>query len=154
MRQVIVLYDDSRRPNQEIKSITGKKSYGNTIFKRVSLRDRAKNRFLGNELVCDFVDLDSFNVQDISVSPDSVSVFKLYSNYEMLDMDKVGILLEKSLYAKECYCIKCDSNIAAIIYPDINFFLREAVKDVEASYEDIDSDAFIDLSKVNNFRTF
>ena len=38
MKKVIVIYDDSLKPNKEIRSIPGDKSYGDTIFKRVTLK--------------------------------------------------------------------------------------------------------------------
>ena len=40
MKQIFVIYDDSKMPGKEIKTITGAKSYGETIFKRVTLKDR------------------------------------------------------------------------------------------------------------------
>ena len=40
MKRIFVIYDDSKMPGKEIKTITGAKSYGETIFKRVTLKDR------------------------------------------------------------------------------------------------------------------
>ncbi len=44
MKKVIIIYDDSRKPGPEISAITGKKSYGNTIFKRRSLMEWSRLR--------------------------------------------------------------------------------------------------------------
>ena len=40
MKRIYVVYDDSKMPGREIRTITGDKSFGDTIFKRVTLRER------------------------------------------------------------------------------------------------------------------
>ena len=42
MKSIVVVYDDSLKPNREISTITGNKSYGDTIFKRITLKNRMK----------------------------------------------------------------------------------------------------------------
>ena len=39
-KKVVFIYDDSERPNQKIKEITGDKSFGETILKRKTLKER------------------------------------------------------------------------------------------------------------------
>ena len=51
MKKVIVIYDDSLKPNKEIRSITGDKSYGDTIFKRVTLKNRMREEIEKNKNV-------------------------------------------------------------------------------------------------------
>ena len=56
MKQIIVIYDDSIMPEHEVKSITGKKSFGDTIFKRVSLKRRMKEVIEKNPSVVTVLD--------------------------------------------------------------------------------------------------
>lgn len=152
MKKVIVVYDDSRKPDSEISAITGKKSFGNTIFKRQSLKERAKGKFAGLENVETFLSLsDGGSFDEI---PEDYSVFKLYSDHEITDRDAVKVLLEKSIYAKENYTVYCKGRPAAVIYPSIRAFRsQESITD-ENGYERIESDAFTDLSDSATFRMF
>ena len=58
MKKVTVIYDDSRKPDREIRVITGHKSFGDTIFKRQSLRQRSRNMFIEYEIVNAFMESD------------------------------------------------------------------------------------------------
>ena len=153
MRKVLFIYDDSIKPNQDIKSITGKKSFGNTIFKRMSLKDRVKQRVCQIEFVDKFFDADDFKEDVIRSLTADYSVFRMYSGYEILDIDKLSVLIEKSLFAQECYDIMCGEQVVAVMYPGINDYMVCSNK-ASGANERIVSDAFVDLSDINNFRTF
>ncbi|MBR4718894.1 MAG: hypothetical protein IKP31_01485 [Lachnospiraceae bacterium] len=153
MKKIIVVYDDSRKPGQEISAITGKKSYGNIIFKRQSLKKRAEDNFTDMDNVELFIDASSFDVDNLPVRSNDNSVFRLYSDQEITDMDAVKILLEKSLYAKENYAIYCNDKPSAIIYPSVNAYVSGRSLD-ESNFERIGSQAFADLSDATVFRTF
>ena len=55
MKKIIVIYDDSMMPEAEIGTITGQKSYGDTIFKRVTLKNRMKEAMETQKAVVDFL---------------------------------------------------------------------------------------------------
>ena len=40
MKKAVIIYDDTRIPDRMIRDITGNKSFGDTIYKRMSLRER------------------------------------------------------------------------------------------------------------------
>ncbi len=153
MKNVIVIYDDSRKPDQEISMITGRKSYGNIIFKRQSLRTRTRERVLGLDGVYAFTDLSELNDRMDELKGVTAGVVRLYSDHEITDMEAFSVLLKKSLYVKENYAVVCDGNIAAILYPSLACFLDETDRRAE-EYERIDSSAFTALSDASNFRRF
>ena len=153
MKKVIIIYDDSRKPGPEISAITGKKSYGNTIFKRRSLMEWSRLK-LPDDIVERFITA-SDNVREVLTGlSDKCSVFKIYSDQQITDEAAVKVLLEKSMYAKEKYAVYCNGRTAAVIYPDVKaYFLQENTGD-EDMYERIETAAFADLSDPAVFRNF
>lgn len=154
MKKVVVIYDDSRKPDQEIRVITGHKSFGNTIFKRQSLRQRAGIKFLEYETVEAFLEAgEAYEKKDEYTGRD-LSVFKIYSDHEPVDKEAVRILLEKSLYVNENYAVMDGDEIAAVMYPSFSDWLNTGSSADESAYEKVVSSAFTALSDVNNFRHF
>ena len=154
MKELLVIYDDSRRPDPEICSITGRKSYGNIIFKRQSLKQRARERLAGLDGVYAFIGTDDTDDMDGHASLKDMPVFKMYSDHEAVDIPAVGILFEKALYIKENYSIECSGRIAAVMYPSYTAYTEQKDKQQEEDYERIVSEAFVSLADANNFRTF
>ena len=154
MKKVTVIYDDSRKPGREIRVITGHKSFGDTIFKRQSLRQRSRTMFLEYEIVNTFMESDEANESGDEYSGSDDPVFKIYSDHEPVDMDALGVLLEKSLYVNENFSVFDGEKIAAVMYPSFTAWLNAGNAADEAAYEKIKSGAFISLSDVNNFRRF
>ena len=154
MKELLVIYDDSRHPVAEICSITGRKSYGNIIFKRQSLRQRTREKLAGLEGVYAFVGADETADLARQAYIREMPVFKLYSDHEAVDIPAVAILFEKARYIKENYAVECNGQIAAVMYPSFSAFTEQTDDLAEDGYERIESDAFISLADVNNFRTF
>lgn len=147
MRKLIVLYDDNRIPERRICDITGNKSFGETIFKRISLKDRMAQIIEKTGLCEAFMDISEYDFAGRS----DASFMKLYSDKAIRDEKAFKILLEKSLYAKDCFKITYMGEIAAVIYPDeasVN------ANDPEEDFLEIESDAFINLSDWATFRRF
>lgn len=153
MKKVIVIYDDLRKPGEEISAITGRKSYGNTIFRRHSLMECARLKLPGDNVERFIVSSDDAK-EELRTIPDNYSIFKLYSDQEITDVNAVGVLLEKSIYAKENYTVFSNGRAAAVIYPTIKAYLSQDNAIDENTYEKIESDAFADLSDPSVFRSF
>ena len=154
MRKCIVIYDDSRKPDRDIRIITGHKSFGDTIFKRQSLRQRSKAMFLEYDTVRTFMGSDeALQLKDEYTGSDD-PVFRIYSDHEPVDKEALGVLLEKSLYVNENFSVLDGERIAAVMYPSFTSWMNEENTAEETSYEKIKSDAFTSLSDVNNFRRF
>lgn len=147
MRKLFVLYDDKRIPERRIRDITGNKSFGETIFKRVSLKERTEQIVEKTGLCEAFLDITEYDFTGRS----DISFVKLYSDMAVRDEKAFKILLEKALYAKDCYKITYMGEIAAVIYPDEQ---SVNMNDSEEEYLEIESDAFINLSDWATFRRF
>ncbi|MCR5508377.1 MAG: aminoglycoside phosphotransferase family protein [Lachnospiraceae bacterium] len=152
MKKVLVIYDDSRKPGQEICMVTGGKSYGSTIFRRQSLKDRAKERFISYGSA--FMSADEFKQRSGDMSLSDICVFRVYSDHEISDMKKVSVLLEKSLYAKENYAVINGDRVAAVIYPSAADYMDDEDGLKAGTYERIETDAFTDISDPAGFMSF
>ena len=148
MKKTVIIYDDSRIPDRMIRNITGNKSFGDTIYKRKSLRERALACAKAQPACCGFYDPDEMG-EDVL----ACAVLKLYSDMVIRDENAFGILVEKSLYAKECYRVMAGDRVAAVLYPDRQQYEQADPAD-ETGYAAIASDAFWDLSSVDAFRRF
>lgn len=149
-KQVIIAYNDSRKPGKEISSITGNNSFGDTIFKRISLKERTKKLYENIPQVMCFCDMRDGNLKSLD---SKTPVIEIYSNHVVKDIEQVKILVNKALYAHENYKITQNDKVAAVIYPSIDDF-RNARNEDEAKYETITVDCFADISEVTCFRQF
>ncbi len=156
---VAVIYDDSRPTGTEVQSITGKVSYGDTILKRRSLRERTEDILKELEHFGGFYPADSFSelLREGRISKDC-PVFRLFSDFIIKDRRAVDILLEKACYADEPYRVAAagkegKERLCAVIFPTPEAYISLRDEELEG-YDAIRSDAFIDISDINNFRQF
>lgn len=148
--KVIVVYDDTRKPSKEIASITGLKSFGDTIFKRKTLKERICTIFESFENVEKTVASSSKDI--LNLSGDN-KVLLFFSDFGITDNDEVGKLVYKACFAHENYKITQDGRIAMIIFEGIEAFKNASFEEFDA-YTEIVVDSLVDLSEVTNFRTF
>ena len=156
---VTVIYDDSRPTRTEVQSITGKASYGDTILKRRSLRERTEDILKELEHFGEFYPADSFSglLKEGRISRD-YAVVRLFSDFIIKDRKAVDILLEKACYADEPYRVTAvgregAERLCALICPSPEAFISLKEGELEA-FDAIRTDAFIDISDINNFRQF
>ncbi len=149
IRNVAVVYDDSRKPGRDIAGITGNKSFGQTIYKRQTLRERVADIFLNIPGVEGFYNAGSRELAGIK----NAAVILLYSDFGVADIKELEIIVYKAGYAHENYKITCANRIACVIYKDENAFFAASESDQD-SFLEIESSAFADLSDVGNFRSF
>ncbi|MBR3644651.1 MAG: hypothetical protein IKN57_14245 [Parasporobacterium sp.] len=149
MRKTALIYDDSRIPDREIREITGNKRFGETIFKRRSLRQRAWETVRNLPGSPAFFDPDEVTAENTA----DRALVKLYSNMVIRDPEAFAVILEKAAYAKECYRVVVNDEIAAVIYPDTESYFQSGTAD-EDNYAKISSEAFIDLAHADSFRQF
>ncbi len=156
---VAVIYDDSRPTGTEVQSITGKVSYGDTILKRRSLRERTEDILKELEHFGGFYPADSFSelLREGRISKDC-PVFRLFSDFIIKDRRAVDILLEKACYADEPYRVAAvgregKERLCAVIFPSPEACISLRAEELEG-YDAIRTDAFIDISDISNFRQF
>lgn len=149
-KKLIVVYDDTRKPNSRVRSITGGKSFGETIYKRVTLKERMKNYFESNEEVLVFV--DSVNARQIE-KYNNTPVILMYSDFVISDEEGMKILITKALYAHENYKVVVNDKVACVIYCDVDEYLKGANGGADA-YNAIRTECLNDISDVMSFRQF
>ncbi len=172
MKDIIIIYDDSRKPNQEIKSITGEKTFGDTIYKRITLRERMKKELLQFPFVKHFLvyqkpdDIYEF-FGSSERSGNACSVLHMFSDIGLKDSEALRVLLQKSGFINENYAVMCKDKIAFVMFPSMTSYLDFAEGTIlsgeyesmssafaAAQFEQIATDAFVSLSDLNHFRQF
>ena len=148
-KNVVVVYDDSRKPGGDIAVITGNKSFGETIYKRRTLRDRVAAAFSEMPHVAGFFDAGSKEIAGIKDTP----VILYYSDFGIAKIKDLETIVYKAGYAHENYKITHANRIACVIFKDETAFFSASRSDFD-KYTEIVSDAFTDLSDVANFRSF
>ncbi len=164
MKKILVIYDDLQKPIKEIKAITGHKSFGDTIFKRVTLKMRMKEEILKNKnvksvlFVQDEEDKEKLKQELINckTSEESTSVVYLYSNFGLADRDEFQTLLTKACYINDIFIAQANQKLAAAFLPDAKITLEnlDRLMARKLSAEEIMQDAFTDLSVLSNFLSF
>lgn len=161
MKKVIVIYDDSLKPNKEIRSITGDKSYGDTIFKRVTLKNRMREEIEKNKNVVSMYSISDEREneklkEELTKIQEGRAVFYLYSNFGLADTAQFQTLLTKTAYVNECYTVYCGDQPAAVMLPDVETYDKKAQQLLERNVlaEQVETAAFMDLSDLNHFLTF
>ena len=164
MKKVIVIYDDSFMPNKEIRTITGDKTYGETIFKRVTLKNRMKDEVAKNRAVLETLSLkDAKKIDKLkddlisaTLSPDNTSVVYLYSNYGLANTKEFQNLLTKACYVNDVFVAGSGEQVAAVLLPDVKSCIENLslLRERKMTGDQIETDAFMDLSVLSNFLTF
>lgn len=164
MKKTIVIYDDTCKPNQEIASITGGKTYGQTIFKRVTLKDRMKEEISRCKTVGTFLVYDNPEEEE-KLKRELInekgkgggqSVVYLYSNFGLADTHEFQTILTKAAYVEQTYVALCDEKLAAAVFSDIDTALEalDLLQTRRMQALQIENHAFTDLSVLGNFLNF
>lgn len=156
MRQVIVVYDDRKKPNKEIAAITGQKSFGKTIFKRRTLREMIEAE------AGTLVDFDE-GLAFLKQFPEQTVFCHLFSSFGVRDKKEFSVLQKKASFAHQVYAADCGGMPAMGIFPSVSSY-RKFVEESEADSglmalrlkEEtvLESGAFVDLGKRNEFLRF
>ena len=149
IRNVSIVYDDSRKPGRDIAAITGNKSFGQTIYKRQTLRERVAEAFLAIPGVAGFYDSNSNECANIK----NTAVILIFSDFGVADTKELETIVYKAGYAHENYKITHANRIACVIFKDEEAFREARTADFDG-YIPIECDAFADLSDIGNFRSF
>lgn len=160
MKQIFVIYDDSKMPGKEIKTITGAKSYGETIFKRVTLKDRMEAEIVKEKQVLTIFNYkgEKDNAALFAALPldNNTTIVHLYSNFGLKDTKAFSVLLKKAEFMNESYTAFCDNKPAMSFLDGADSYKKafDALIAGEYEAERIENDAFMDLSVRANFLTF
>jgi hypothetical protein len=161
MKKIVVIYDDSQKPNKEISTITGNKSYGDTIFKRVTLKNRMKEVLMQEKAVLKVLSYNTPSDKEtiidalLTVNRD-VTVLHLYSNYALYSTKEFATLLTKACFTTQDYQILCEGKLAMVMANSVQNYLKifDELIQRNSKADVIESEAFMDLSVRANFLTF
>ena len=148
-RSVAIVYDDTRKPGKAIAGITGGKSFGQTIYKRQTLKERVAAVFSGMPQVSGFYDAGSKEMMGLKNTP----VILYFSDFGIAKTKDLETIVYKAGYAHENYKITQANRIACVIFKDEDAFFTASRGDFDG-YTEIESEAFTDLSDAGNFRSF
>lgn len=161
MKRIYVVYDDSKMPGKEIRTITGDKSFGETIFKRVTLQQRmideiTKEKQVAKVLVYRGKDDERAVLDALPLGEEAVTVVHLYSNFGLADTADFAVLLKKAEYMNEAYTAFCDGRPAMSFLESADAYKKAfpALAAGEYEAESVENHAFMDLSVRANFLTF
>ncbi len=161
MKKVTIIYDDRIMPGNRIRSITGDKSFGETILKRVALCDRVRKCALDLKFVRDFEVLKNGS-RELSVITqgkawaDGDAFVYMYSNFAIRDEREFSFVLQKAVYADGVYVACCNGKTAAVLIPDRNTLIgmEDELASGSVSGEEIKQAAFTDLSVPADFLSY
>lgn len=161
MKRIYVVYDDSQMPGREIRTITGGKTFGETIFKRLTLLQRISDEIEKESQVAGIVVYKGKKDQDalfaaLPSGEEKVVIVHLYSNFGLADRNEFAVLLKKAEYMQESYTAFCDGKPAMTFIDSSDSYKKafHALINREYEGEAIDNSAFTDLSLRANFLTF
>ncbi len=167
MKDLIIVYDERIRPGDDIREITGEKSFAGIIYKRKALSDI----FDGNVLEA---------AEKLRLQPEvrhwirnngapaeegkdrKKAVLLVFSDCVIKDKDEFGVLMKKALYTGDNYSVGAGSNIAAVLYKDSEAFLGDCDRALNSAdlrsrasdYESVIPGAFRDISGREAFLSF
>ncbi len=164
MKKITVVFDDRERPSDEIREITGEKSFGRVIFRRRSLKDRflsevadaAEKEKVDVDIVCK----SSVYAKDTDDMDIRRAVLLVFSDCVVRDENEFSLLLKKAGYCEENFRIMDGDTVAAVIYHDTASYLSvcgkgsEGIREEAAAYDGIISKAFTAVSAKEKFLNF
>jgi hypothetical protein len=120
LKKVIVVYDDTAAADKLVKNITGPKSFGNTIFKRKTLKRRMTEILMTNNFILDVIDYkEEDNVEELAGAlkdvPGNCCVMHLFSNFGIKSMESFHLLIEKAQFINTNIIVKLEEKTALVL---------------------------------------
>lgn len=169
LKKVIVVYDDTVVTDKLVKNITGPKSFGNTIYKRKTLKRRMTEILMANSFIVEVIDYQEQDTLEqlageLKDVPGNCCVLHLYSNYGIKDMESFHLLLEKAQFINTNIVVKQQDKIILVLFTGVDEYISYMKENQNAqgqvafdkikNYDVIHSDSMIDLGELNNFMQF
>ncbi len=169
LKKIVVIYDDNVDAGKSVKTITGPKTFGNTIFKRKTLKRRMIDLLMENSFIKSVIEYDKGEeledlLKDVRrVEPD-YAIVHISSNFGIRNNDEFGILLEKAQFINKNMIVRDGEEFVAAMFTSqeeyVDFLKRvekhggEIDFSLVKNFETIESDVFVDLKNVSNFLQF
>ena len=165
LRKVVFLYEDSERPNQKIKEITGNKSFGETILKRKTLKMRVLEEVEDESFVAGAFSYSTSEEQrevwqQLKNFPKEYAVIHMRSSFGIRNREAFKVLLEKAQFVQQTMRVEENEKTALFLSKSIPDYLeyaseynKDGIVDVAGlqNADAIQSSCLVDLGEANNF---
>lgn len=157
MEKIVLIYDDTIKVNERIKTIIGNKSFGEMVLRRKKLYSRVEE-VINN--IKDDIEFKKVNkveqLKKFEIYPKDTVFFHLLSNSAIIDLREFEVILEKLKYVRETTIIKSNGKIMGTIFNNKDAYLEYINEYVNFHTYDfvkgncIDTNIFVDLTDYNN----
>lgn len=168
--KIVCIYDNHLEPNVFIKNIIGQKTFGEVILKRKSIKEKFFTFIKKQAVVEDVLEWDytwqlEALISRIKQYDVDTHIVHMFSNFAILDENKVELILKKMPYIEENYLYLSEGIPAVILMNKVEEyaqFLQKCAniiqdKEVynknvsEKRFKIISTDAFFNLGVHSNF---
>ena len=166
MKDVIMVYDDRSKPGDEIREITGVKSFGRIIYRRKCLRDifesAAREAAEKSRLKADIRDYEDFKRSCYKETGPDAAVLLIFSDCMIKEGEEFSVILKKAGYCEEDFRVMSGDNVAAVIFHSREAFIKASdaaegvrgLREKVLEYDGVENDAFYDISRKEQFLSF
>ena len=166
LKKVVFIYEDSERPNQKIKEITGNKSFGETILKRKTLKTRVLEEVEGESFIAAVFSYGNREewegvIQQLKGLSKEFSVVHMRSSFGIRNAEAFKILLEKAQFAQHTMKVVENEKTALFLCSTLKEYIAYAMEYVDEqgivslkaleTMDNIQGECLVDLGEVNNF---
>ena len=152
MKKVVVVYDDTVEVKGRIKSILGKKSFGEMILKRRSMSDRIKDALKLCECSPTLFVVKTDCYDDVFKGANDAVFIHVMSNMAIVSPDEFAVCIDKAPYVNSVSLLSNKGKKFGAIFPNkdaYKTFLDDYAEQKTMAFlkgDVIDSNIFIDLS--------
>lgn len=171
MNNVILIYDNHKKPNDFIKALIGKKSFGDVILKRQSIKDKFLNS-LRNATFIDKIhmlnydyDIEHIKSQILNI-PRDTTIIHIFSHFIIKNEENAILTLTKSSFSNKPFAVLNGIDTVALVFDNTKSYLNIISNEFESlsdenyyKFSDLEfqitkSDDFINISKYENFQQY
>ena len=136
LKKVVFIYEDSERPNQKVKEITGNKSFGETILKRKTLKTRVLEEVEGESFIAAVFSYGNREewegvIQQLKGLSKEFSVVHMRSSFGIRNAEAFKILLEKAQFAQHTMKIVENEKTALVLCKNLEEYISYAMEYVD-----------------------
>ena len=136
LKKVVFIYEDSERPNQKIKEITGNKSFGETILKRKTLKMRVLEEVEGESFIAAVFSYGNKKeweevMDQLKGLSKDFSVVHMPSSFGIRNAEAFKILLEKAQFAQHTMKVVENEKTALFLCSTLKEYIAYAMEYVD-----------------------
>lgn len=169
LKKVVIIYDDSIEPGKSVQSITGGRTFGNTIFKRKTILKRMSELLQDYAFVEDIICYEKGQDKEalfekLSGFSEDTTIVHLFSNYGIKNLEEFSVLLEKACFVNNNIFVTVEERPAMCFFPAVSKYraifqgkdtiLHSTFPDKNQTYDTLATNCLVDLGNINQFLQF